>query len=267
MGQGDADMAEQGTTVPHVKSAVRTVELLDFFAQYPGLHSLSDLQGKLGYPKSSLHALLRTLVGLGWIETDVTGTLYRIGMRALLVGATYIDGDPVVQIARDALDWLAETTGETVHLARLDHFDVVYLATRASRHYLRPFTRVGRRLPASTTSLGKAILATRDDAEVSRMLPSELPRLTKNTIVDQGQLMADLRRVRKRGYAVDREENTEGLRCFGAALDIAYPPRDALSVSVPVPRLTAGRDKEIAACLIEARDRIEVAARGVRRTY
>ncbi|HTK63384.1 MAG TPA: IclR family transcriptional regulator, partial [Pseudonocardia sp.] len=239
--------------VPHVKSALRTVELLDFFAQYPGQHSLTDLQGKLGYPKSSLHALLRTLVDLGWIETDVTGTLYRIGMRALLVGATYIDGDPLVQIAHDALDWLAETTGETVHLARLDHFDMVYLATRASRHYLRPFSRVGRRLPASTTSLGKAILATRDDAEVRTLLPAELPALTRHTIVDHDRLITDLHRVRKRGYAVDREENTEGLRCFGVALHITDPPRDAISCSVPVPRLTAEREKDIVACLLEAR--------------
>lgn len=260
-------MAATGTSVPHVKSAARTVELLDFFAQYPGLHSLTDLQGKLGYPKSSLHALLRTLVDLGWIETDMTGTLYRIGMRALLVGATYIDGDPVVQLARDALDWLAETTGESVHLARLDHFDVVYLATRASRHSLRPFTRVGRRLPANATALGKAILATRTDEEVLAMLPAELPKLTKNTITDAERLLAELRRVRKRGHAIDREENTEGLRCFGVALHIHHPPRDAVSVSVPVARLTAGRDKEIVACLLEARDRIEVAARGVRRTY
>ncbi|GII55108.1 IclR family transcriptional regulator [Planotetraspora thailandica] len=253
--------------VPHVKSALRTVELLDFFAQYPGQHSLTDLQGKLGYPKSSLHALLRTLVDLGWIETDATGTLYRIGMRALLVGATYIDGDPLVQIAHDALDWLAETTGETVHLARLDHFDMVYLATRASRHYLRPFSRVGRRLPASTTSLGKAILATREDAEVRALLPAELPGLTRHTIVDHDKLIADLHRVRKRGYAVDREENTEGLRCFGVVLHIADPPRDAISCSVPVPRLTAEREKDIVACLLEARERIERSAVRQRRAY
>ncbi|GII60508.1 IclR family transcriptional regulator [Sphaerisporangium krabiense] len=255
-------MIERETSVPHVKSAVRTVEMLDFFARNPGLHGLPDLQARLGYPKSSLHALLRTLADLGWIETDATGTLYRAGLRTLLVGATYIDGDPVVQLARDALDWLAEATGETVHLGRLDRFDVVYLATRASRHSLRPVTRVGARLPASTTSLGKAILAAREEGEVARLLPAELPRPTRHAIADRDRLAADLRRIRRRGYAVDREESVDGLRCFGVALDVARPPRDAVSVSVPVPRLTTGRDKEIAACLLEARDRIELAARG-----
>jgi IclR family transcriptional regulator, acetate operon repressor len=139
--------------------------------------------------------------------------------------------------------------------------------TRASRHYLRPFSRVGRRLPASTTSLGKAILATRDDAEVRALLPAELPSLTRHTIVDPAELVADLRGVREQGYAVDREENTEGLRCFGVALHITDPPRDAISCSVPIPRLTPEREKDIAACLLEARDRIELSAMRLRRSY
>jgi len=117
------------------------------FARHPGLHSLGSLQESLGYPKSSLYVLLRTLVDVGWIETDATGTLYRIGLRALLVGTSYIDSDDVVAGARSALDRLAEETGETCHLARLDGSDVVYLATRESHHYLRPFSRIGRRLP------------------------------------------------------------------------------------------------------------------------
>ena len=57
-----------------VKSAVRTVELLEFFAGRPGMHSLAAVQESVGYPKSSLYMLLRTLVDLGWIETDATGT-------------------------------------------------------------------------------------------------------------------------------------------------------------------------------------------------
>jgi len=59
---------------------------------------------------------LRAVTDLGWVETDTTGTLYGIGLRALLVGTSYIDGDHIVRAARDTLDWLAETTTETVHL-------------------------------------------------------------------------------------------------------------------------------------------------------
>lgn len=91
-----------------VKSAVRTVELLEYFAGRPGMHSLASVQEAVGYPKSSLYMLLRTLVELGWVETDATGTRYGIGVRALLVGTSYIDGDEVVAAARPTLDRLSD---------------------------------------------------------------------------------------------------------------------------------------------------------------
>ncbi len=166
-------VAESGGA--QVKSAVRTVELLEYFAGRPGMHSLAAVQEAVGYPKSSLYMLLRTLVELGWVETDATGTRYGIGVRALLVGTSYIDGDEVVAAARPTLDRLSDDTTETIHLARLDGTNVVYLATRQSQHYLRPFTRVGRRLPAHSTSLGKALLATHSDEQVRKMLPETPP--------------------------------------------------------------------------------------------
>jgi IclR family acetate operon transcriptional repressor len=238
-----------------VKSAQRTIEVLEFFAGQPGLHSLADLHQRLGYPKSSLYMLLRTLADCGWVETDATGTLYGLGVRALLAGTSYIDGDDLVAAARDTLDWLAETTGETVHLARADGADVVYLATRESRHYLRPISRVGRRLPAHTTSLGKALLAELADDGVRALLGEPLAALTEHTITGHDALAEDLAATRERGYAVDNEENTLGIRCFGVALRTARPVRDALSCSVPLARLQS--EEKIVDALRTARDRIE----------
>jgi IclR family acetate operon transcriptional repressor len=257
VGRWTAREVEPSAAVGPVKSALRTVELLEYFAGNRGPHSLAELQASLGYPKSSLYMLLRTLTDLGWVETDTTGTLYSIGLRALLVGTSYIDGDHTVAAARDTLDWLAETTSETVHMARLDGSDVVYLTTRESQHYLRLISRVGRRLPAHTTSLGKALLAERTDAEVHAMLPATLTSLTANTLVDRDALDADLAATRQRGYAIDKEENEIGLRCFGAALRYRRPARDAISCSVPVARLTPGREEELVRALLTARERLD----------
>ncbi|MFF3073998.1 IclR family transcriptional regulator [Kitasatospora sp. NPDC057904] len=244
-----------------VKSAVRTIEVLEFFAERPGLHSLADVQEALGYPKSSLYMLLRTLVDLGWVETDLTGTRYGIGVRALLVGTAYIDGDEVVAATRPALDRLADDTTETIHLARLDGTDVVYLATRASQHYLRPFTRVGRRLPAHATALGKALLATMSDEEIGRLLPERLEPLTDHTHTTRAALLDDLRAIRERGYATDREENTLGLGCYAVAVPDRTPARDAVSCSVPLARLTPGREQMIRDALFEAQERLALATR------
>ncbi|MFJ2189147.1 IclR family transcriptional regulator [Kitasatospora sp. NPDC087861] len=257
-------MAQPSPAAPdgaNVKSAVRTVKLLEYFAGHAGLHSLADVQEALGYPKSSLYMLLRTLVDLGWVETDLTGTRYGIGVRALLVGTSYIDGDEVVAATRPALDRLADETSETIHLARLDGTDVVYLATRASQHYLRPFTRVGRRLPAHSTALGKALLATHTDEEVERLLPERLEPLTEHSHTSRAALLDDLRAIRERGYATDREENTAGLCCFGVPVPNRTPARDAVSCSVPVARLTPGREQMIRDALLTAQERLDLATR------
>ncbi|MFD3354658.1 IclR family transcriptional regulator [Streptomyces fradiae] len=254
-------MSAAETGGAQVKSAVRTVELLEFFAGSPGMHTLAAVQEAVGYPKSSLYMLLRTLVELGWVETDATGTRYGIGVRALLVGTSYVDGDEVVAAARPALDRLSGDTAETVHLARLDGTDVVHLATRRSPHHLRPATRVGRRVPAHATALGKALLATYDDERVRRMLPRTLPALTERTITDREELIGELGAVRARGYAVDREESTVGLRCFAVALPYRVPARDAVSCSVPAARLTPDREQAVRDALLDARERLALATR------
>ncbi|MFG2190960.1 IclR family transcriptional regulator [Streptomyces sp. NPDC048639] len=252
-------VAESGGA--QVKSAVRTVELLEFFAGRPGMHTLAAVQEAVGYPKSSLYMLLRTLVDLGWVETDATGTRYGIGVRALQVGTSYIEGDDVVAAARPTLDRLSDDTTETIHLARLDGDSVVCLATRQSGHHLRPFTRVGRRLPAHSTALGKALLATHSDEQVRAMLPETLRPVTEHTVTDREKLIAELHVIREQGYAVDREENTLGLCCFGVAVPYRTPARDAMSCSVPVARLTPQHEQAIRDALFDARNRLTSATR------
>lgn len=247
--------------VRDVKSAARTVDILEVLGGLDGRPiSLRELAEQTDVPRSSLYALLQTLVSRGWVRTDATGSRYAIGVRALLVGTSYIDGDPRLAVTRPHVDALAEELGETVHFARLDGVDVVYLATRESQHYLRPFSRVGRRLPAYATSLGKAILAEWPDVDVEKLVPADVPRLTDHTL-DRPGLLADLATVRERGYAVDDEEGTVGLRCFGVALRYDSPVVDAISCSVPIARLTPEAERTIVAALGRAREAIERAAR------
>ena len=229
--------AADGAAAPGVKSADRTVELLELLSRTSEPLTLSEIQRELSYPKSSLFVLLRTLVARGWVETDRRGTGYSIGVRALLVGTSYLDRDPVIRAATRVLEELRAEVNETVHLARLDGADVVYLASRESAHQLRLTSRVGRRLPAHATSLGKALLAQRSDEEVDAILPAELVALTPQTLTDRAALFADLAATRERGYAFERGENTAGLGCYAIALDYKHPASEAISCSVPSVRL------------------------------
>ncbi|MFF1417186.1 IclR family transcriptional regulator [Streptomyces sp. NPDC058280] len=243
--------------VREVKSAARTAELLELLAARADRPArLRELAEELGVPRSSMYALLQTLIDRGWVRTDDTGSLYGIGIRALLTGTSYLDSDPRVQAARPYLDEASDALGETIHLARLDGGDVVYLATRESHEYLRTFSRVGRRLPAHVGALGKALLAERDPEELP--LPEgPLEQLTANTHTDRGSLAADLAQVRERGYAIDREEGVAGITGFGFALRYDTPAADAISCSVPTARLTEEHERRIVAVMREIRTKVE----------
>lgn len=241
-----------------VKSASRTVELLELLADTPDRLTLAELQRRLGVPKSSLHGLLQTLVARGWV--DERGGGYGIGLRALRIGAAYLDRDPMVRAAGPLLAGLQRQLDETIHLARLDGSDVVYLASRESQHHLRIVSRIGRRLPAHTTALGKALLAARSPAEVDTLLPETLVPLTADTITDRQALQAELAEIRLRGWACEIGQNTPGLCCFATAIPSAHPAVYAVSCSIPLARLTATRRPAIVAALTECADELRYAA-------
>ena len=251
------DEQTQDLAVRKVKSAVRTVELLEYLAaRHDNPARLREISDALGMPRSSAHALLRTLVAQGWVRSDATGTLYAIGVRALLVGTSYLDSDPYLPLIAPFLDDLRQDLDETFHVARLDGTDVVYLATRESKQYNRLTSRVGRRLPAYATALGKSLLAERFGLERDAHIPSALTPLTAATIVDRAALDDVLEDVRVRGYATDDEENTPGLRCFAVALRYCTPAQDAISASVPVDRLNPQREREIVDALRTMGDKV-----------
>jgi DNA-binding IclR family transcriptional regulator len=234
---------------PAVKSSDRTLEVLEALATRAS--TLGELVRTLGIPKSSLHGILRTMTERGWVEQH--GTAYKLGLKALEVGAAYLDADDAVDLQSRVLDRLAAEFGETVHLGRLDGNFVVYVAKRESVHPLRLYSAIGRRLPAHATALGKALLAERPPQE----LPVELERLTAHTITDRAALDAELAAVRERGYALDREENSEGIICVAMTM----PTGDAISLSVPATRIDDELISKIAAALQGARDHVRLASR------
>lgn len=244
-----------------VKSADRTLEVLEVLAESPARRTLGDLSRTLGIPKSSLHGILRTMIARGWVEGDPTGTRFGLGVRALQVGAAYLDGDDMVGLIGTVLDQLAAEFGETIHLGRLAGAQVVYLAKRESVHRLRLYSAIGRHLPAHATALGKALLAGHPDAEVDALLDWPLTALTAHTITDRDRLHAELAEVRRVGYAVDREENTDGIICVARAVPVPTPPTDAISLSVPAARLEPDGVARIATALDRATTHLRQATR------
>jgi DNA-binding IclR family transcriptional regulator len=216
-----------------VKSAERTVRILEILAAAPTRLTLAQLQERTGYPRSSLHALVRTLRELKWIEADAGGSAFGVGPHALLSGTAYLDRDPALSFAYEALEDLRAEIGYTIHYARRDDAHVLYLASRESRDAVRVRSRVGRRLPAHITALGQALLANLTNDEVDAVLPDPLEAFTPNTITDRGAFFAELDEVRRRGWAFEREQGAEGVACVAAPVEYRIPATDAISCSMP----------------------------------
>jgi DNA-binding IclR family transcriptional regulator len=240
------------------------VELLEFLAARQDRPApIREISEALDCPRSSAHALLRTLMAQGWVRSDTTGTRYGIGIRALLVGTSYLDSDPYLPLITPFLDDLRAELDETFHVGRLDGPDVVYLATRESRQYVRTASRVGRRLPAYATALGKALLADRFGDERDAHIPVTLTPVTAHTITDRATLDEALETARVRGHATDDEENTTGVRCFAVALRYTQPAQDAISASIPLGRLTAERERDVVEALRSVGDKVSRVLRPV----
>lgn len=237
-----------------VKSADRTLSVLEYLATTHAPRSLGEIAEALEIPKSSLHGLLRNMQSRGWLSTDESdaGLRYRVGPQALTVGASYLLSDDIVRRSSAMLDSLSFELGETIHLGVLEGMDVMYLAKRDARHNLRLVSGVGVRLPAYATALGKVLMAELDRGVLAQRL--SLPRryLTPKTLVDERQLRADLAETVSRGYAIDNEESTEGVRCFAVPLGGATPHTHAVSCSVPVARLDDGFQELVVQTLLRA---------------
>lgn len=228
-----------------VKSADRSLDILELLAAHPNGLTLGEMVDLLGWPKSSTHVLLRTLVGRRYVELDAGDRRHRIGLKAAELSAGYVGSHGVLARARAAVGELAARSGETAHLAVLDGADVLHLASEESMHSMRLVSPLGGRIPAHATAAGKVLLAGLPDAEVARRVseagydPGRLPRLTWRTVGTLVDLLRELAEVRRLGHAHDVEGYAGGVHSVAAPLlDAGGAVGAALSVSVPTPRLS-----------------------------
>lgn len=226
-------MAER-TAGSGVQSVERAFELLELITDAGGSAALSELAATADLPLPTIHRLLRTLVGLGYVR-QLPNRRYALGPRLIRLGegATAQLGALALPVLKKLVDQL----GETANMAVLDSDQVLYIAQAPSRHSMRTFTEVGRRAHAHATGVGKAVLAQLPDDQVRRIVTrTGLPAVTEASITGLDELLADLELIRERGWSVDEQEQELGVRCFAAAVPGAPSPT-AISVSGPVSRV------------------------------
>lgn len=237
-----------------VKSAQRTLSVLELLARSEVPLTFSEIGEHLDYPRSSLFGLLNTLLDRHWLERDAQTRRYRLGVRTFEAGNAYLRSIDLVQIARPRMERIRDELDETVQISVRDGRYNVYLGKVEGGQNLRLASEVGRRLEAHTTALGKVLLAGLGDDELARLaLPEPLERFTARTITTGAALRTELRQIRERGYATDNEEHTMGVRCVAVPIcNHTGNTIAALSVSIPTVRFTAERGQRALALLLEA---------------
>lgn len=218
-----------------VQSLDRAFELLERLADAGGEASLSELSTSSGLPMPTIHRLIRTLVASGYVRQNANrryalgARLIRLGEQASLQFGTW---------ARPLLAELVDEVGETANLAVLERDEVVYVSQAPSKHSMRMFTEVGRRLLPHGTGVGKAILAQLPADEVRDLLGrTGMPAYTEHTHTDVETFLAHLAEIAEQGYALDESEQELGVRCIAVPVP-GTPTPTAVSVSGPEGRLT-----------------------------
>jgi len=213
-------------------------ELLALFDREHSEWGVREVAAKLKMAKSSTHDLMSSLAKLGFLN-KTEDNRYRLGWRLVTLSETLLATTELRKEAHPIMDDLAGQYQETIHLAVLDDTKAVYVDKLEGRQAVRvELTSLGARLYAHCSALGKVLLAYSDEREVKRIIHTAgLPRFTENTITNEEDLLQNLSRIQKQGYAYDLEEILPDLCCVAAPIyNHSGQVIAAISMSLPAYR-------------------------------
>jgi IclR family acetate operon transcriptional repressor len=234
-----------------VQSVTRALTVVEYLAapENSGGLALGDIASKLGVSKSAAHALLATLRDAGYVSKVEPGPRYLLGMSLMRLGERVRERMPLADLAHPVLQSLAQQTGLTARLVLADQGQPLYVSRVEGAGSIRFAAQIGKREYPHSTGVGKAILATMDPSAAVQIAQARgmVPR-TRHTITDPETLLEDLRLIRTRGYAIDQEEEAEGIVCVAASIhDAASRCLGAISVSGLKVSLDKARVSELGA--------------------
>jgi len=232
------------------KSLAKAFSILECFIDSKQL-GITELSKQMGLSKSSIHDCVSTLEALGYIEKDNSTGKYFLGFNCIRLGRAAMVNHAFRDIASKHIREISEKTGEACYLTVPYGYTIYYLDVATPRDN-RFFTAA---LPNSAdamncTGSGKCMLAFSSDSFINDYIAHGLTKMTENSIINSDRLWAEIRLIRKRGYAIDEMEYSVGIRCIARpiiSLDGAL--LGAISISGPSPRMTDEKILEYAEVL------------------
>jgi DNA-binding IclR family transcriptional regulator len=240
-GTEPADQAGLGQAQPPHAAVDRVLLALGALARagMAGL-TLAELAAQLRQPKATVHRTLSALRFRSFANQDTATGRYSLGPAATQLAEDFFAEENLPLLLKPALSALCAETGELVHLGVLSGGHVMYLDKVEPERAIRVWSAIGRRLPALTTALGRAMFAFNGaDREFVRRQLNAL-----GLGLDLQQVWESLESARRLGYAWEQEENEPGIACLGVPLLRGNAVVAAISVTAPVERMTPSCRKQ-----------------------
>lgn len=236
-----------------IESVDNALKLLLLLGEQPQIR-LSEATRYLGVASSTAHRLLAMLTYRGFVRQDPESKAYLPGPALTSVAFAIFGRIDIPRTAMPVMRGLSERLGESIHVGMLDGAAVRFVAAIEGPRAVRVASRLGRTMPAHCTSTGKVLLAGLPEAELRQLFPhEELERITERSIDKRARLEAELSRIRRQGYATNREESEEGVASVAVQIPTRAPGlRLALNAAAPQQRLPASKYPSVAAALGEA---------------
>jgi IclR family KDG regulon transcriptional repressor len=241
-----------------VKTVAKVLDILEHLGEVGRPVTVSEVALMTGINVSTAHRLLQTLSRRNYIEQNQKTRAYSLGPRLFELGSAYARNMDLVGVSQPFVEKLRDTIGETAHLAVLSDWEVVEVFTATGYRPLTVSGGIGRREQASCTATGKAMLAFLNKRELGEFLARGIfPAATKRSITDPKQLLAELAKIRRNGFAVDAQEWSDDVCCIGAPIRNGSG-RVVASVSVAMPEVRFRKETvpEWTRLLVETADRI-----------
>jgi len=229
-----------------INSVVRAIDVLKCFSFENPTYKFPEFQKKLGFNKTTLTRILASLEKSEIIERNGETKQYKLTSHLFRIGNVYRDQMNLYNVAMPLLSELVASEKETVHLAVLHNFRVLYIGKRESSQSIGIMSRIGSLNPCYSTGVGKIILAYLDQDEIDRFFDTvELKRSTPSTICEPNELRRHLKQIKEQGYAIDKGENEEDIHCVaGPIFNGRGKVIAGLSIAGPVFRMTGEKINE-----------------------
>lgn len=242
-----------------VPPVIRALKLLRYIGEGKRVRNISTAARDLDINRTTLIRLIQTLLDQRMIEEIGEDSGYRLGAGLVSLGALAIQGRDIVQVCQPILQNLCAETGLSSHLGVLDGRDIIYLAREAPNSHLVSNVRMGSRLPAHASSIGRAILAEMPDDDLRRLFSGNPPeQTTQKTPATVDAILDQARADHLAGYAWSQGNFESGIgSCAAVIFDHTGHPAGGLNVSGPENRFSDS-DVEGSAAL---RDAVVAAAR------